>query len=334
MRFVSLCSGIGGIDLAAEMAGMEIVGQVEIDDYCRAVLAKHWPEVPRLRDLKEMRGDEFGAIDVLAGGIPCQPWSVAGQQRGAADDRHLWPAMRRIIARQRPTWVVVENVSGFARLALDDVCTDLDFLFYAVTAFMVPAAAIGAPHLRERVFVVAYASDRQRQGTECLPQGWHALPESDTGHAVSGRCAPVADATRRARQRQASRDTGHAAQRRQDVSDPERQGLAFGDKRSARDTLTESAGVSTGQAQPRMGGDTDGLSGRLDGACRLAAPRHPWPAGPHERQHAWEPPRTTTEKIAHRAARLKALGNAVVPQQVYPILAAIVAVEREQRLCA
>lgn len=98
LRMLSLCSGIGGADLAVEWTGaIEIVGQVEVDPFCQRILEKHWPHVKRMGDIREVRGDEFGSIDLVVGGIPCQPFSSAGKQRGTDDDRYLWPDMFRIV---------------------------------------------------------------------------------------------------------------------------------------------------------------------------------------------------------------------------------------------
>src|SRR6185437_8225206 len=126
MRVLSLCTGIGGIDLAAEAASMEIVGQVEIDDFCNRVLAYHWPHVRRIRDIYEVNGDEWGTIDLVVAGFPCQPASHAGKRRGAADARWLWPEVARILRAGQPAWVLLENVAGLISLGLDDILGDLE----------------------------------------------------------------------------------------------------------------------------------------------------------------------------------------------------------------
>src|SRR5579884_3827706 len=127
LRLLSLCAGIGAIDYVwSQILGQEIAGQVEIDPFCVAVLASHWPQVPRLPDIRKVHGDEFGPVDVVAAGIPCQPYSTAGKRRGAQDDRDLWPDVLRILRCCKPAWALVENVVGFVSLALDDVCIDLE----------------------------------------------------------------------------------------------------------------------------------------------------------------------------------------------------------------
>lgn len=160
---LSLFSGIGGLDLAAEWAGFKTVGQCEWADYPTKVLEKHWPDVPRWRDIRTLTGESFyertglRTVDVISGGFPCQPFSVAGKRRGKEDDRFLWPEMVRVIKELRPTWVVGENVAGIVNMALDDVLSDLETEGYQTRAFLIPAAAVGARHRRYRVAIVGYS---------------------------------------------------------------------------------------------------------------------------------------------------------------------------------
>lgn len=165
MTHLSLFSGIGGLDLAAEWAGFETVGQCEWADYPTKVLEKHWPDVPRWRDIRTLTGEDFFAktglrtVDVISGGFPCPPFSVAGKRRGKEDDRFLWPEMLRVIRELKPLAVLGENVPGIVSLALDQVLADLESEGYACQTFIVPAAGVGAWHRRERVAIVAYAID-------------------------------------------------------------------------------------------------------------------------------------------------------------------------------
>lgn len=160
---MSLFSGIGGLDLAAEWAGFETVGQCEWADYPTKVLEKHWPDVPRWRDIRTLTGDDFYAktglrtVDVISGGFPCQPFSVAGKRGGKEDDRYLWPEMFRVIRELKPLALVIENVPGIVSLALDQVLADLESEGYACQTFIVPAAGVGAWHKRERVAICGYA---------------------------------------------------------------------------------------------------------------------------------------------------------------------------------
>jgi DNA (cytosine-5)-methyltransferase 1 len=166
MRVLDLFSGIGGFSLGLERAGMTTVAFCEIDPFCRAVLKKHWPDVPQFEDVRKLRGEDVGPVDLVCGGYPCQPFSTAGKRGGAEDDRHLWPEMFRIISELRPTWVLGENVAGHITLGLDEVLSDLDALGYASRAFVISACAVDAPHRRDRVWIVAHSNVR----------GEHAFP--------------------------------------------------------------------------------------------------------------------------------------------------------------
>ena len=165
---LSLFSGIGGLDLAAEMAGMVTVGQCEWADYPTRVLERHWPDVPRWRDIRTLTRESFyertglRTVDVISGGFPCQPFSVAGKRRGAEDDRYLWPEMLRVIRELRPRWVVGENVAGIVNMALDTVLSDLENEGYEGRALLIPACGIDAPHRRERCVILAYCDELRR----------------------------------------------------------------------------------------------------------------------------------------------------------------------------
>lgn len=157
---VDLFSGIGGFARGLEATGhFRTTCFVEQDPYCQAVLKHHWPDVPILDDIKNAKAFDFPDTrpDLVCGGFPCQPFSQAGRQLAQDDPRHLWPEMLRVIRELRPTWVVGENVVGLIKLGLDEVLTDLEGEGYATRTFNIPACATGAPHLRQRVWVVAHA---------------------------------------------------------------------------------------------------------------------------------------------------------------------------------
>ena len=163
LTHLSLFSGIGGLDLAAEWAGIQTVGQCEWAEYPTQVLEKHWPDVPRWKDIRTLTGESFyertgrRTVDIISGGFPCQPFSVAGKQRGKEDDRYLWPEMVRVIKELRPTWVVGENVAGIIELALPDILSELEACGYRTRTFLIPACAVGARHRRYRVAIVAHS---------------------------------------------------------------------------------------------------------------------------------------------------------------------------------
>jgi DNA (cytosine-5)-methyltransferase 1 len=157
MTVGSLFAGIGGFDIGLERAGFTIKWQIENDPYCNRVLAKHWPRVKRYGDIRSIDWRTIGRVDLLCGGFPCQPFSLAGQRRGQDDDRYLWPEMRLAVLHAEPTWVIAENVPGLIGPALDTVLSDLEAAGYEVGTLAVPACAVGAPHIRQRVWILAHS---------------------------------------------------------------------------------------------------------------------------------------------------------------------------------
>jgi DNA (cytosine-5)-methyltransferase 1 len=152
----SLFSGIGGLDLGLERAGMTVAWQSEIDPYACRVLAKHWPDVPNLGDITTIDWSTVEPVDIICGGYPCQPFSNNGHRKGSDDQRHLWPFMLDAIRVLRPRYVVAENVPGHLSLGFDRVLADLASLGFDVEWSIIPACAFGAPHTRERLYFVAH----------------------------------------------------------------------------------------------------------------------------------------------------------------------------------
>jgi DNA (cytosine-5)-methyltransferase 1 len=173
---LSLFSGIGGLDRAFEAVGGRVVAMCEIDPFCQAVLRKHWPNVPIFDDVKTLRGEDIGAVDIIFGGPPCQPVSLAGRRRGKDDERYLWGDVFRLVADIMPRFCVFENVPGILSIAGDEICKTLVGLGYSVGICMFEAAAVGAPHRRARVFFVAHTrrgmfEGRPVEGTLCGEHG-------------------------------------------------------------------------------------------------------------------------------------------------------------------
>lgn len=169
MKALELFAGIGGIALAEQMAGIEVVGLSEIEDYPVKVLKKNFPNVPILKDVRKINKESLkevdidaDTIDIVSGGFPCQPFSVAGKQRGTSDDRDLWPEMFRIIQEIRPNWIVGENVANFANMELDRTLSNLESESYETRTFVLPACGVDAKHKRVRTFIVANANSDRR----------------------------------------------------------------------------------------------------------------------------------------------------------------------------
>ncbi len=199
MTHASLFSGIGGAEVAASMMGWQNLFHCEIQEFPRRVLDYWFPNSESYEDIKNTDFSQWrGKVDVLTGGFPCQPFSVAGRRDGAADDRYLWPEMLRAIREVQPTWVVGENVSGIAtmvesgrvtkmgrtdhlfeenflyreesRFTLDRICADLECAGFSVQPFVIPACAVGAPHRRDRVWIVAHANGTRQRGRKDEPK--------------------------------------------------------------------------------------------------------------------------------------------------------------------
>lgn len=255
MKIGSLFSGIGGLELGLERAtGGRTIWQVERDEWCRRVLAKHWPEAVRFDDVRTVGADVLTPVDLLCGGFPCQDVSAAGRGAGLAGARSgLWYEFRRIVGELRPRAVVVENVASGARRWVPHVLGDLAGMGYRARAYALSAADVGAPHLRRRVFIVAYPdrSVANRDRDRC---------EGQRGSGVlDGERPALGDDAHR-------RDGAHAWPPRRGDDDGWREWLAAGHPPAA---------------VPRLRRGPDGVPGGLD---------------------------------RDRRARLKALGNAVVPQ--------------------
>jgi DNA (cytosine-5)-methyltransferase 1 len=192
ITFGSLFAGIGGFDLGLERAGMTCKWQVEIDDYASRVLAKHWPDVPRHGDVRTFpTADRDWSVDLICGGFPCQDISVAGKGAGLAGARSgLWYEFARIIREVRPRWVIVENVRALASRGLGEVLGDLAHLGFDAEWHCIPACAVGAPHRRERIWIVAYANHESQSDVPLYDVSRGGVPKpagSNVAYAASRR---------------------------------------------------------------------------------------------------------------------------------------------------
>ena len=313
MKVLDLFSGIGGFSLGLEAAGMETVAFCEKDSFCRKVLQQHWPDVPVYEDVRALDGRAYrGSVDVVCGGFPCQPFSVAGLKQGKADDRHLWPEMLRIISECRPRWVIGENVSGFINMALDDVSSDLENEGYEVRTFVLPACSVDARHRRDRVWVVGHAISEHgwrgsdRRGGAGLEVDGDILDEAGRQQIPDSTDRSGADVANtddiRLEKHGLSKPTqpSEAGQGTQVVAHPDNQGLQG--REETRNA--EGKGTATVEQSTRLGE----LSGGGD-----------WPPEPAVRRMA--------HGVPNRVDRIKALGNAVVPRLVQVIGELVVQVD-------
>jgi len=269
---LDLFSGIGGFALAAKWNGYRTVGFCDNEPYAQAVLKKHWPEVPCHKDIREVRGDLYAGVTLLTGGFPCQPFSVAGKQRGKDDNRYLWPEMLRVIREARPAWIIGENVAGIVNLALDTVCADLEAEGYEVEPIIIPACAVDAPHRRDRVWILAHASCKQPEEriNNRREKGSYSK-SSGSGKSVS-KSENVANAIQQGRQGRIQRREN---QEREDF-----------------------------EGHAGCGGSARGESGEAV-----------WPTEPDMGRVA--------HGVPNRVAKLRGLGNAIVPQVAAEIIRCI-----------
>jgi DNA (cytosine-5)-methyltransferase 1 len=292
----SLFTGIGGADLAAEWAGFESIGQVEWADYPTKVLEKHWPNVPRWRDIRDVSSDNIRpiigdkGITVLSGGFPCQPFSVAGKQKGEDDDRFLWPEMLRVIHELQPTWVIGENVPGIVNMALEQVCTNLEDEGYEVQPFIIPAAGVNALHRRKRVFILGYskhnglAAIKKLRCDEETSNKWGS-EEQKTSRQLEGTDRPInVSSLHRCETGIKQHDTNSNSK------------MLEGQWQKSSRVEQEQRDISHGswwESEPNVGRVANGIPSRVD--------------------------------------RLKCLGNAIVPQQIYPIFRYIAEIENSKQ---
>jgi DNA (cytosine-5)-methyltransferase 1 len=354
MKQIELFAGIGGFGLAGEWAGIETVCQVEIDPFCQKVLQKNFPNAQRHSDIKTFDGHPFrGTVDLVSGGFPCQPYSTAGKRAGNDDDRALWPEMLRVIGEVAPRWVVGENVAGLISMdggrVFAGIVANLEGIGYSVEAFVIPACAVGAPHRRDRIWIVAHCNNVERDGGG---RTWRGRGESSnkniiTAHATCGRCGGRPDNEREG----ATSGGGAEASGSESIADPSRQrcGKArancerpperiTGDNHALNPDAT-SGGLRRGKAQGESGFgtlvDQDAANANGQGLeKRKSQPGNDGQKCPPAFGNPWsEHWLQTATRICgmddglsrklDRGKRLKALGNAIVPQIAFQIFSAI-----------
>ena len=184
MKLLDLFSGIGGFSLGAESHGIETIGFVEKDPFCQRVLKKHWPDVPIESDIRNVRGENYGATDIISGGFPCQPFSVAGKRKGTDDDRYLWDETIRVVTEVKPRWFIGENVEGLINIqngmVLRQVQDDLEKEGFQVQCLVIPASGIGAWHQRKRIWIIAHSNNNGLKGGQSETCNKDASGKNDT----------------------------------------------------------------------------------------------------------------------------------------------------------
>lgn len=371
MNGLSLFSGIGGLDLAALAVGIEPVAMCEIEPFPVQILKKRFPGVPVLPDVKKVNGHDYrGTVDIIFGGFPCQDLSVAGRRAGLLDAdgnttrSGLWFEMLRIISEARPRFVVAENVRGAIDAALDVVQGGLEGEGYEVRTILLPASAVGAPHQRERIFILGVRSDlldlerspAERLADACgegLQRSAFPLVSLLQGAQSYNQQPAGCDRMRYWRTPDANADRGAMSeelyQRRVKNGEPININAQVAHVERNWPTVKASANERTGSTQYKPGSmhsavlgdivaENEGKRGQLNPAwveqlmgypdgwtdpdCDEPGPWMGWPARPGEPQYEYEHPRTVVG-MPNRAKRLKALGNAVVPQQAEPVFRAL-----------
>jgi DNA (cytosine-5)-methyltransferase 1 len=297
---LDLFSGIGGFALAARWNNIETIGFVENENYPRRILGKQFPGIPIHSDIHDFDATPFRGVSLITGGFPCQPFSVSGKQRGKEDDRFLWKEMLRVIVEAQPTWVLAENVAGIINMALDEVLLDLEAEDYATATVILPACSQNALHRRDRVWIIAKSLAHSKcQSVRDKGSGQDASETSSSKGELRERQRIWSDSG------ECSKDVAH--------SDSERRRLRHTVRQDAEDAWESprSTQHGTGKFIGRLGGSLDGIPEGLD------FPRR-WGDG------SWENgiPRVTTKK-ENRAARLKALGNSILPQVAFQIIKAM-----------
>lgn len=328
LTFGSLFAGIGGIDLGLERAGMRCAWQVEIDDYATKVLAKHWPDVTRFRDVRECGKHNLSRVDLIAGGFPCQDISDAGKQAGIEGERSgLWAEFFRIICELRPRFVLVENVAALTHRGMGRVLGDLAAGGYDAEWQILSAESVGAPHIRERVFIVAYTPSCGMESQRVSIQGRFTMAHP---HRSSAEMANAQSEQWNGRGntwdwRDRSANSSKTMANTQSIGcDP--RGTKPAGQFGESGTYSACAQIPNTDFQSLEVGPCFGRDARQ----KLTAFKRDCSTGTG--QWATEPGICRVANgIPHRVDRLRGLGNAVVPQVAEFVGRCIVAIEAERQ---
>jgi DNA (cytosine-5)-methyltransferase 1 len=302
----SLFSGIGGLDLGLERAGMTVVWQSEIDPFACKVLKKHWPEVVNHGDIKQIDWATVEPVDIICGGYPCQPFSTAGKRKGTDDPRHLWPWVRTAISELRPQYAILENVRGHLSMGGLQVVGELAEIGYDAEWRVVSAAGLGAPHRRERIIIVAYPFDQRQQSREKESQsqfGGCSNDETQFGPACTDntRVQRTEDVAYSGEQQLNGRGHQHSSgkiEKRQALQEQTHRGSGY----VANSESSPSRSTKPHHLLPRVWQTTE--LGEQN--CSTRSIGDWWETEPDVGRVA--------DGIPHRVDRLRGLGNAVVPQ--------------------
>ena len=332
---LDLFSGIGGFALAAKWNGYRTVGFCDNEPYAQAVLKKHWPEVPCHKDIREVRGDLYAGVTLLTGGFPCQPFSVAGKQRGKDDNRYLWPEMLRVIREARPAWIIGENVAGIVNLALDTVCADLEAEGYEVEPVIIPACAVDAPHRRDRVWIIARnVGDPKSHGFASSKECGGLLDQSEKQRGkvkewkfagAGGSSADVADSISLSdRSAHGGKEWGCVRGRKdEDISQRNEMGSNSSD--SSENVADAEQSRRQGWVQGGANEERKDFQGHAGCCCAARG---------ESREAVW-PTEPNVGRVAHgvpnRVAKLRGLGNAIVPQVAAGIIRCINKITEEEK---
>ena len=337
MRHVDLCSGIGGFALGFEWAGLsKPVLFCDIEPWSRKIINKHWPDVPIAEDVKELANDPERTVpdcEILTAGYPCQPFSQAGRRKGEEDPRHIFPYIMQIVASKRPSWCVFENVYGHVSMGLDTALTAMEAEGYATRPFIIPAISVGAPHRRDRVFIVGrLVGDTEHDGSPAAKvSGEHG--EDEAGASQRTQEAEQSSRAGLSRNEQAVGDSGGGGRSGfdrgrtgqestdgcSDVAYPNDEGLQGSVRQGQTGTQGQSGGhvtqrssdVAYADSERGRGGDTQ----RQDAEDVGQPPRDSWNVTGGVETWGVEPDvGRVANGIPKRVDRIRGLGNAIVPQ--------------------